>query len=94
MELIELTDDEFYEKFSILKNHLDSNAPFDGCMFETFGEELEFVKTMPANRILTIIESDQCFYYLLGYHYVNRMGYLILKEPYEGPEFQVKLEEL
>lgn len=93
-ELIEFTEDVFYEKFSVAKNHLDNNAAFDGCMFETFGEELEYVKTLPANKILTIVEADSNWYYLLGFHYVNRMGYLVLLEPYEGPEFQVKLDDL
>ena len=38
-----LTYDDFLGKYHPIKNHLDKNAGYDGCMFETFGKELEFV---------------------------------------------------
>ncbi len=55
-----VTEDEFYTKFKRIKNHFDSNAGFDGCMFETYGKELDYVFEMSKqNRVITIIESDE-----------------------------------
>ena len=101
-QLVQLTEIEFDEKFSLVKNHLDKNASFDGNMFETFGEELEFVKQMAKeNRVVTIIEGDceqdefgeetPCMYYSSGYHLVNRIGFLVTKEPITF-DFEVKID--
>lgn len=78
---------------------------FGGQMYETFGEELAFVQEMEAKgRVLTIIESDEetvlndddeetsVWYIVSGFHYVNRIGYLITKEPIGDVFFEVKLE--
>lgn len=93
--IIKLTETEFDDKFTLIKNHIDDNAAFDGNMFETYGEELEFVKQMAKqNRVITIIESDEgCdededgfvtpkMYYVSGMHFVNRIGYLISEQPF------------
>jgi hypothetical protein len=54
-----ITEDEFYKKFTLQANYIDTNAGFNGCMFETFGEELEYVFEMnKLNRVVTIIEGD------------------------------------
>lgn len=99
----QLTEQQFDEQFEPVTNHIDDNASFDGCMFETYGEELEYVKQMAEqNRVVTIIEGDNeetndsgepvaCMYYVTGYHLVNRIGFLILDKPYTE-EFEVKLE--
>lgn len=55
-----VAEEEFYEKFKRQKNHFDKNASFDGCMFETYGEELDYVFEMSkTSRVLTIIEGDE-----------------------------------
>ena len=55
----QITELEFDEQFTVLENHLDDNAGFSGCLYETFGEELAFVTEMAkANRVLTVIECD------------------------------------
>lgn len=106
----ELTEDQFYEHYELIPNHLDNNASFDGNMFETYGDELEFVREMiKENRVITIIETDGDpdfdydkaydegletpldMMYVSGYHFVNRIGYLITKEPIKE-EFEVFLE--
>jgi len=98
MEHKVITEDEFYERFTPCKNELDGNASFDGCMFETFGEELDIVRTTNLHaprRVWTIVESDGRMYYESGYHIVNRIGYFITEEDYEeGIEYTVELEDL
>ncbi len=62
METIKIenvSEEEFYKIFKCQKNHFDKNASFDGFMFETYGEELDYVFEMnKTNRVLTIIEGD------------------------------------
>lgn len=104
MTLLQLTEEQFDEQFELVQNHIDTNASFDGSMFETYGDEIDFVLQMAKeNRVITIIESDceeemndsgelnPCMYYISGYHLVNRLGYLITTEPIKT-EFEVKIE--
>jgi hypothetical protein len=57
--LKQITELEFDEQFTILENHLDDNAGFSGCLYETFGEELDYAFEMSkTNRVLTVIECD------------------------------------
>ena len=46
---IELSEDEFDELFPPVQNHFNPNASWafgdgPGCLFETYGEELAFVR--------------------------------------------------
>lgn len=89
-----ITEDEFYEKFHPIGNHIVDGAPFDGCMFETYGEELDYInKVTPNNRknIWTILENEGKLYISSGYHFVNRMGYLITEEEHDD-DIEVNLE--
>ena len=96
-----MTEDDFYAKYNPIKNPFYENpedCAFDGCMFETYGPELEFVvdtRTTNKNKlqIWTIIEVEDNMYYLSGYHFVNRFGYLLTPELVEeGTEIEVKLD--
>lgn len=93
-----ISEDEFYTKFNLVKNHIDNNASFDGCMFETFSKEREFVleiNKVTPKRVWTIVETDGKLYYESGYHSVNRLGYLITEETVENDtEYTVVLEDL
>jgi len=94
MTPLQLTEEQFDEQFELVQNHIDTNASFNGSMFETYGDEIDFVLQMAKeNRVITIIESDceeeindsgevnACMYYCSGYHFINRIGYLITTEP-------------
>jgi len=74
---------EWDEKYKPIKNHLDNNAD----KFETYGEELEFVKSQKPEHIWTLVEGDNGDLYIVdGYHFVNRLNYFITELPYEGEE--------
>jgi len=62
-------------------------------MYETYGEELDFViKMVKENRVITIVESEfMNLCYLSGFHTVNRLGYLI-SENKINVNFEVKLD--
>lgn len=68
--------------FKPIKNHLDDNASLDGCMYETYGDELEFVKAQPNENIWTYCDDGENGWLTSGYHFVNRLGYVICEKPF------------
>jgi len=68
-----------YEKWLVkyrpIKNTYDSNAPYDGYMFETYGAELEFIRNQPAANVWTLVDCDGKLFICDGFHFVNRLGY-------------------
>lgn len=92
-----ITDVVFSETYKPKTNHLDDNASWDGCMYETYGEELEYVKMVDAetlNKVWTILDCDGALIVSSGYQHVNRVGYLITEVPYpEGETIEVIDEE-
>ena len=82
-----LTEDEFDNTYHLLKNRLVDVCSFNGCMFETYGKELDFIIEMvnvnPKN-IWTIVTDDYSDLNIIsGYHIVNKHGYLITMEDWE-----------
>lgn len=98
--LIELTEDAFDAQYPLIRNHINPYAswafgdePNSGCLFETYGKELEFVRQQNPRTIWTLIDGDDSDQYVVsGYHLVNRIGYLISKAPLpEGIAIQVHI---
>jgi hypothetical protein len=84
---IEMTEEEFDDRYPLVPNHLDLNASWaygdgPGCLFETYGAELEFVRKQDPRTIWTLVDGDDGGQYLVsGFHYVNRIGYLLSTNP-------------
>jgi hypothetical protein len=84
---IVLTEDEFDNQYPLRRNHLNPNAGWgtdkdgDGCLFETYGEEIEFVRNQDPATVWTWVDSDDGPLLLSGLHYVNRIGYLVSTKP-------------
>jgi len=78
------------EKYKPIKNHIDTHA-YD--KFETYGEELKFVRSVNAtepNRVWTLIEGDSGNLWIVnGYHFVNRLNYFITEKPYDGDYIEI-----
>lgn len=81
--------EEWDKIYSPVKNHLDENASFGGVMFETYGDELQFVLSQPHNNVWTYIQGDNGTYIIAGYQLVNRIGYFITNTPWEDPNLSV-----
>jgi hypothetical protein len=79
-----LTYDNFSEKYTLVENHIGKHSSFEGCMFETYDKELEFVRSCDPKRIWTVIDCDGWFGITAGYHWINRVGYLITNEEWES----------
>lgn len=96
---LELTEDEFDAGFPLRANHLNPDASWSygdgpGCLFETYGDELAFVRQQHPATIWTLVDgSDSDDQYLIsGYHFVNRIGYLISTVPVPaGVDIQVRI---
>jgi len=88
-----LTEDEFDEHCKPMQNHLDPNASFTGTLFETFGPELDYVRSVDPRRVATLIDGDEGGSFIVsGFHHVNRVGYFVLQAPVDD-EFEVALED-
>jgi hypothetical protein len=80
-----ITFKDFIEQYGLVPNDFESNASIDGCLFETYGAQLEFVKSHDKTHIWTLIQGDSDDggeVVLPGYHMANRIGYLITREPW------------
>ena len=90
---IELTEDEWIATYKPIKNHLDTNASFNGEMFETYGEEVEFVKQQNPNTIWMYGDGDDGGGYVWsGWGFVNRIGYFITEVPFpDNTTIQIQL---
>ena len=66
-----LTEEQFDEMFTPQINHIerakaentgvpdDSICSFNGCMYETYGEDIDYVlKMAEENRVVTIVEGE------------------------------------
>ena len=101
-----ITEDSFDEVLKPQTNHFerakkpDSVADqdvcgFNGNIYETYGEELDYVFNLSktTKRVWTIIEGDDdAVYYVAGFHYVNRMGFIVCENEYETGTEEVKLD--
>lgn len=91
---IEMSEDEWEEKYKPIKNHLNENATWNGWLYETFGEEIEFVMTQPDLKIWTLYEGDGGMCIVSGYHWVNRLGYFITEVAFDlNDEVQVIVDD-
>jgi hypothetical protein len=78
---------QWSETFRPTTNPLGPTAPCDGLLFETFGPEVEIVRTTDLARVWTLIEADDdALYILSGLHTVNRLGYFITEAPWHGED--------
>ena len=96
---IELTEDEFDERFPLVRNHLNPAASWAfgdgfGRLFETYGDALEFVKRQDPLKVWTLVDGDDGDLYVIsGPHFVNRIGYLVSAAPVaDGVTMQVHIE--
>ena len=97
-DLIELTEEEWFDTFKPIPNHLDDNASFQtedgiGYMFETYDDELRFVQSQEPNRIWTYCDGDNGGTYIFqGMRIVNRIGYFVTTVPFDGSkDYQIQI---
>ena len=94
---ITITEDAFAALFPLRTNYLNPGASWqnpdgDGCLFETCGDELDYVRHYDPRHVWTLADDDGSQYVLSGFHNVNRIGYLVSATPVlEGVEIRVDI---
>ncbi len=78
---VKVDEDNWFNTYRPIKNPHEKDAPFDGCMFETYGKELAQVLTVNPSYVWTYVEVDGNLYIVSGLHLVNRLGYFITEQP-------------
>ena len=75
--------DEFDKKYEPIENHFADDEAI--MHFETYGEELEFVKEQNENNIWTIVEEedDDNLYLISGFSSETTIGYIVTKVPFK-----------
>jgi hypothetical protein len=82
-----LSYDDWRDAYRPVPNTIRKDAPFDGCMFETFGPELDAITAADLACVWTIVDGeDESLWLLSGRHLVNRLGYFITERPWQGTE--------
>jgi hypothetical protein len=79
---IEMDFDEWCATYKPIPNNIVEDSSFDGTMFETYGDEVAFVKKADPAYIWMYGDGDDGGTYLWnGWHIVNRIGYFITEVP-------------
>jgi len=89
-----MTYEEWIEKYEPLTNHLveGGNAPYDNTMFETYGDELDYVRENNSGRIWTLVETEGNTFIVPGFHLVNRLGYFITMKPWNPEDEEMEID--
>jgi hypothetical protein len=71
------------ETFKPIKNTISKYPDESLIHFETYGEEVDFVKAQDPKHIWTEVDGDEGTYIVAGWHFVNRIHYYITENPWE-----------
>jgi hypothetical protein len=89
IEVMFLHEDAFYEYFKPYRHPLAQHDIWGGHGLETFGKDLDIVRTIDLDYIWTVVDAgdfsvDQ--WITPGVRYVNRICYLVAENPNYGLE--------
>ena len=86
-KLVTLTLDKFIEKYKPVKRKEENSEMFIGIsVFETYGDDHDFVLKQHANLIWTVCTEGETDFINSGYHFVNRMYHSICEVPFNEKE--------
>jgi hypothetical protein len=71
---------EWEAKFKPKKNHL---SKYNETMFETYGEEWEYIQSLDPRYVWTNVQGDMADLLVAGVAYVNRLCYYVCEVPWE-----------
>ncbi len=73
-----ITYDQFVNMYHPIRNPLQSDQPFNGCLFDTYGVEADFIHHYPGRAsIWTLVEEDGELLIRNGTHCGNHLGYFL-----------------
>lgn len=76
--------EQWEETYMPKPNHLVPNSSWQdengvGIMYETYGDELSFIRTQDERFVWTYVDGDDGTYVISGYHIANRIGYFVTR---------------
>ena len=89
---MDMTLNDFDSKFTLKVNELENGECFGEERFETYGVDLDFVRNYNQDHVWTFLEGDSGDYLVSGFHWVNRIYYVITNEPHNGLDITVKFD--
>ena len=78
---------EFDDIYTVIEGLSKEDA--GEMMLETYGKDLEIVKKQLADnskKLWTIIDGDENSFVCAGFHFVNRLNYVITEEEWKDEE--------
>jgi hypothetical protein len=96
--MIAINEDVFYEEYKPQINHIvreqvskeyadEDICSFGGIMYETYGGELEYIKSLlnegKHKNIWTILDCEGELVISAGCRFVNRIGYVVTEKEWE-----------
>ena len=75
--MTELEYDEWFDKYKPITNDHDEIR-----IYETYGADLNYINSMPANFVWTLVDGDEDSVVVNGRAFVNRLGYYLTKKPH------------
>lgn len=71
----------FDKKFTLFDNPRDDEQQFEH--FEPL-DKIQMDIAQKENRLWTVVDCDGKLYIMAGWHFVNRLHYVITNEPYDN----------
>lgn len=96
-----MDEDVWIKEYQPAPNHLVPDAGWSGfdpksdagCLFETYGEEEDYILSLDPHKVWTLVEADGKEYIESGRHFVNRLGYFVTRTPWvEGQDISIRVE--
>jgi hypothetical protein len=85
--------DKWWEEYKPVPNHLCSEntkeEPSLVSYFETYGEELDYIRSVDSHNIWTWIDGDEGSCLVPGYHLVNRIGFFVTEKQWADRDLAV-----
>jgi hypothetical protein len=79
---------EWEAKFKPKTNHFRKH---DEQQFETYGEEVDYVRSLDQRYVWTLVDADLSTLIVAGYSFVNRLSYYVCEVPWEDEDDYVLL---
>jgi len=94
--MLMLHEDAYYEFFRPYRHKDASHDIWGGVGLETFGGDLELVKSLPTEYVWTVVDGgdDADQWILPGMHTVNRICYLVTEVPHGWKDIALKSSHL
>jgi len=76
--------EQWEEKYKPINNPFTENN-----LFETFGEEYDFIERVNPLNVWTLVDGEDGTYIVEGLHYVNRVGYFVTGVPHNNEGIEI-----